>query len=284
MGISLGVRLELTAQAILFVVAAGVFTFALTVLLAHLLVSGLKLPVLSLPFALASSFAYLAAAKYSTVLVAAPAHAIVDWNPALPFWLAGFFESFGSILFAPRVVVGFLFSLLVLRYSRILFLLAVLGYYLGTLIRTLLFGSIEQAFLDGNNFNFLLIAMAVGGVFLVPSAQSCLLAMLVVAVSPLVVEPVATVMGAYGLPPFTLPFCLVTLGAVYALRAADCPLLSSGFGGSPEEIRENALVNRLRYPGSLRRCTCRSPAAGRCGRDSTAAGHIKGLGDMPTIL
>jgi hypothetical protein len=79
-----------------------------------------------------------------------------------------------------------------------------------------------------------------------------LLALVAVAVSPLVLEPTLTLLGTYGIPPFTLPFCLVTLGAVYALRAAHYPLLSSGFGGSPEEVRENSLVSRQRYPGSLR--------------------------------
>ncbi|MCY2991061.1 MAG: urea transporter, partial [Planctomycetota bacterium] len=252
-GLSLGYRLTLTPQTFLFALAAGAFTLIATILLAQVLVSGLKLPVLSLPFALTSWCAYLTAAKYSGVLLSAdPTQAIASIDPDLPFWLAGFFKSFGSILFAPSVVVGMLFSLLVLSYSRILFALAAVGYFAGTLIRTLMLSSVDLAFLDANNFNFILIAMAVGGVFLVPSMQSCLLALLAVAVSPLVLEPAVYCGSVFGLPPFTLPFCVVTLGVVYALRVVQYPLLSTGLGRTPEEIRENTLVNRLRYPGSPR--------------------------------
>ena len=251
-GMSLGYRLELTLPTLLFVVAAGVLALALTILLAHLLVTRCRLPVLSLPFAVTSVLAYLTVAKYGGVLPDVPAGS--PWYPdlELPLWLASFFKSLGGVLFAPSVVVGLLFSLLILRYSRILFGLAVAGYYVGVWVRALLLGSMEQAMQSGNNFNFPLIAMALGGVFLVPSLQSCLLGMLAVAVSPLVLEPATTFLGMYGIPPFTLPFCLVTLGAVCALRAADYPLLSSGCGGSPEEVRENWFVNRLRYPGSPR--------------------------------
>ena len=46
--------------------------------------------------------------------------------------------------------------------SRILFLLAVAGYYAGTLTLAMLGGSPDAAFTDLNAFNFILIAMAVG--------------------------------------------------------------------------------------------------------------------------
>ena len=47
-----------------------------------------------------------------------------------------------------------------------------MGYYLGVLVKGLMIGSIEAAFLDGNSFNYMLVAMALGGTFLVPSLRS----------------------------------------------------------------------------------------------------------------
>ena len=73
--------------------------------------------------------------------------------------------------------------MMVLRFSRILFVLGVLGYYTGTLT-ALLVAPAAAAFLDPQSFNYPLIAMAVGGIFLVPSLQTCLLALVAVALSP----------------------------------------------------------------------------------------------------
>ena len=50
-------------------------------------------------------------------------HPLLTTDLGLPLWLAGLLKSFGALLFAPAVVPGILLALLVLRYSRILFLL-----------------------------------------------------------------------------------------------------------------------------------------------------------------
>ena len=169
----------------------------------------------------------------------------------MPLWLAGLFRSFGAILFAPDVLTGIVLSLVILRYSPILFLLSVVGYYAGIFTRILLVGPAPHVFLDGNNFNFILTAAAVGGVFLIPTLQSGLLALIAASMASLVVEAFGVLGSRWGIPPFTLPFCLITLGVVYSLRLANYPLLSSGIGGAPEVVRENSLVNR-RYPGHVR--------------------------------
>lgn len=57
---------------------------------------------------------------------------------------------------------GALAALILIR-SRILFLLAALGYAVGASVRYGMLGSPAKAFSDPLNFNFLLIAMALGG-------------------------------------------------------------------------------------------------------------------------
>jgi hypothetical protein len=59
----------------------------------------------------------------------------------------------------------------------------------------------------------------------------------------------------------TLPFCLIALGGILLLRVAKYSLLASGAAGTPEEVRENWLVERRRYPGSWR--TLALPFSGR---------------------
>ena len=74
-------------------------------------------------------------------------------------------------------------------------------------------------------------------------------------------------------PPHAL-LCLVTLGVVDALRLVNHPLLANAGGQTPEDVRENSLVNRSRYPGeAAQRRDCRFPASGPSGRASTAAGR-----------
>ncbi len=183
------------------------------------------------------------------------APAIGLWNDVdlgLPLWLAAFFRSLGAILFSPTVVVGLLIALLVGSASRVLLLLGLAGFLVGVLTRGLLIGSLEAAFLKPDNFNFILIAMALGGMFLTPSLQSSLLALLATAIAPLVLDAFAIVWAPLGVPAFTLPFCLILIVAVLTLRIANFSGLFVGIGKTPEEIRENAILLRHRFPGTVR--------------------------------
>ena len=94
--------------------------------------------------------------------------------------------------------------------------------------------------------------MAVGGTFLIPSLRSGLVAMVAVAASAFLLEAFVPFGRWTGIPPFTFPFVAATLFTIYALRLVSSPLLAAGFGRTPEEVRENALANRLRYRGEQR--------------------------------
>jgi len=243
-------------------VSAGVFTFLLTVVMSSVFTTYLALPVLSLPFVAGSSIAYLASLRYSNLLLAAPhGNALLSIDLGLPVWLAGFFRSFGAILFSPSVIVGLLFCLTVLYVSRILFLMSAMGYYVGACVRALMLGSVPQAFGDLNNFNFILIAMAVGGVFLVPSLGSYALAAVAVVVSTMFLDSITVFWAAYGIPVFTLPFNVISLGLIYALGRMSYPKVAARIGLTPEETLEDYLALQRRYPGDLR--TLSLPFAGK---------------------
>ena len=252
-GLSIGYLFKLAPLTAFFIVSAGVLTFMLTIVMANVFLTYLKLPILSLPFVIVSSIAYLASLRYSNLLVAPPRGlSILTSDLGLPLWVAGFFKSFGTILFSPSVLVGFLFSLLVLCSSRILFLLAVVGYYVGAFARTLMLGSVPQAFGDINSFNFILIAMAVGGVYLIPSVSSYLMAIIAVVVSTVFLDSISVFWSNYGIPAFTLPFNMISLCVIYVLGLMSYPMIASAIGRTPEDTLENHLANRLRYRGGKR--------------------------------
>ena len=252
-GLSLGYLFQFSALTCLLAAVAGILAFMLVVLLASVFTAYLRLPILSLPFVVVSTIAYLASLRYSNLLVAAHDGAgIGTYDPDWPLWLAGFFKAFGGILFAPSILVGLMFSLLTLSYSRILFLLAVLGYYTGTSARAWLTGSADQALSDMYSFNFILAAMALGGVFLVPSLRGYLLAIIAVVISTVLLDSMSVFWSSYGVPAFALPFNLVTLTVLYVLGLHHSPLLASQIAGTPEETLENHVASHLRYQGQLR--------------------------------
>lgn len=261
-GLSLGHLFQFAPLTAFLVIAAGALTLLLTVCLAQLFIVHLRLPILSLPFAVVSTIAYMASLRYSNLLHnGSPLPPFLTESYGLPAWIAGFFKAWGALMFSPSVLVGGAFALVVLVRSRILFLLAVMGYLVGATMRRFMLGSPIRAYEDLLNFNFILIAMAVGGVFMVPSVRSYLIALIAVAVSTLVMDAITGFWSYSGIPAFTLPFNLVCLGTLYALGLVGDPHIARRIGRTPEETLDDFLATRLRYPGSER--TLLPPFAGR---------------------
>ncbi len=252
-GMSLGYLFKLTTLSILFIVLAGIITFLLTMLLANLFMTYLRLPVLSFPFVIVSSLSYLASVHYTTLSLSANKDiGFMAGDFGLPFWLAGFFKAFGAVLFAPSVIVGIVLSVVILRHSRVLFLLALVGYYVGVSIHMLMSGSMTNAFADTNSFNYIFIAMAIGGIFLIPSISSYILAIIAVAISTVFMDAFGVALYYYGIPLFTLPFNVVTLSVVYVLGMVRHQMIPVVTGRNPEESLEIFLANSLRYRDQYR--------------------------------
>jgi len=260
-GLSLGYLFRLTPLTLFFVVTAGIAAFVLTHALFSAVWHYLRLPVLSLPFVLVSSAAYLAAGSYSNLYVGSLyPRPVAVLETVIPLWIGGFLRSLGAIFFVPSAVAGALIALTLVARSRILFLLAAAGYYVGTLTLAALGGSPAAAFGDLNAFNFILIAMSIGGIFLVPSGRSYVLAFIAVVTSTVLLSSSEIFWSRWGVPVFALPFNVVTLTFVYVLGLVEFPLMARGVG-TPEEILDEHLTGALRYPGSLR--TLALPFSGR---------------------
>ena len=252
-GLALGAILKPSWLATFFIASTAVFTLLLTIAMVHLFRQYLNLPVLSLPFALCSAAAYLASLRYSNLLIrSSESQAMLAMDLDLPLWLSGFLRSLGAVFLLPYDLVGILFAAILLWRSRILFFLAVLGYYTGTLIRVAMLGSAPQAFGDISGFNFILIAMALGGVFLTPSPGSYFIAVVAVAGSTIFLDSAQVFVSLYGIPVYAMPFNVVSLGVVYALGVTCYPRMARYIGLTPEETLEYDVLNRRRYPGGSR--------------------------------
>lgn len=252
-GLAIGHLFAITPLTVFFIVCSGIFTFVLTIMLHNIFQTYLQLPVLSLPFTLVSCITYLASLRYSNLFANGLAPKTVPMiNLDLPFWIAGFLKSLGTIFVLPHVVPGLILAVTLLMTSRILLFLAIAGYYTGTLITGMLTGSFPAAFADINHFNFILIAMAVGGVFLVPSIRSYTLALIAVCTSTILLESVKVYWSYFGIPVFTLPYNIVSLAFIYVLGLVRYPYLAGAIKSTPEETLDYYLTDIRRYPGSIR--------------------------------
>ena len=270
-GMGIGFALKFSWLMIVFVISASVITLLLTITLSTFFRHYLGLPVLSLPFVIASSAAYFASLKYPELqhfspwqLPGPPTEGGFDPSfgnfklppPPLeytfPMGIRGFFRSMGAILFIPSVMAGVTHATLIFIRSRILLALAVMGYFVGTSLRAAMLGSWQKAFEDVNGFNFALISMAIGGVFLIPSLRSFLVATLAVGASALLIDALQVVLSGHNLPIYTLPFNLVTLSFLYAASAAGYPEIAVQMGSTPEETLDASLARRNRFQGDVR--------------------------------
>ena len=226
-GLAIGHLYTMNLLSAFMVVCAGVLTVVVTIAMVRIFWIHLKLPILSLPFVLVSSMVYLASQRYSNLLLHDGTFALSDAAVAeqMPFWLVGFCRSLGAVFLAPHIIVGVLLSVLIVAWSRILFLMAAVGYLVGTAVRGMMMGSFEHACGDVSSYNFILIAMALGAIFLLPCWRSYALAAVGVATSALLQDS-ASVLGAqYGLPVLSLPFNVVSLTLIYVLKQVNSPLV-----------------------------------------------------------
>ena len=250
-GLSIGYLFKVDLLTSLFLIIAGVFTFIVSFALYSIFSYYLKLPILSLPFVIISSLVYLSVYNFSNLFVISlyPHNQIVKLDSIFPNWIGGYFKSLGAIFFLPDVFVGLVMAIILFLSSRILFLLSITGYYIGTVAVAILSGSFNLEFSDPSHFNFILIAMAIGGVFLIPSIKSYLLSIFAVLTSIILLSATKTFWALYGIPAFTLPFNLISLLFIYVLGVISFPLVAKTIRRTPEETLDFYLTNINRFKG-----------------------------------
>ncbi len=247
-GMSIGFLFKLTTMSLFLIAVAAVLTFLITIVL-HTLFATYLVPILSLPFALVSSIVYLSALNYSNLFTQTLySHAFLEQTPLLlPVWAESFFKSLGTILFLPNLWAGLLIFCLMLLHSRIMTMLAVAGFYLGTFVHGQLGGSFLQSMLNPYAFNYILVAVALGGIFLIPGVRSYFLAMLGVGIAVLLVDATAIFWTLYKIPVFTLPFNLTVISFLFVLRLVRFREFAYVIKKSPENSLSYYLMSLFRF-------------------------------------
>lgn len=248
-GLSIGALFRISPLTLLMIAAAAVFTFALTVSLNSVFSRYLGIPILSFPFAIVSSLCYLFAIRSTNLFVnnLLP-HTSSTWSlaPTSPA-VTGFLKTLGAIFFNDTILAGGLILLAVLLHSRIFFLLAAAGYSLGALIIAHFYGAYTSTFANLNYFNFILIAVALGGIFLIPSPRSYLTALIAVAVSSILLGAVEVFWAGFSIPIFTLPFNLIVGLFLHYFNITGGARRTITFLESPEAILDHHINYAARF-------------------------------------
>ena len=246
-GLSLGAFYALDLNLTILIVLSAALTVLLAASLRDVLWRIGHLPVLSVPFVIVALTTALAASSYGGLsLYQAPS--------ALPpeyfgNWFDAFFASLGSVYFSPHPLVGVLLFAGILLQSRYLALLCLTGFACGEFVFTAMAVDPSPGLLAWTGFNFSLTAMAIGGVFLVPSLPAFFLAMAAASASAVVTAALSRLFIVYNLPVMAAPFLLTTLTVLAALRlrvTTSPPTLLLDQPGLPEANYERARLARAR--------------------------------------
>ncbi|CAN5731561.1 hypothetical protein BH09VER1_BH09VER1_39410 [soil metagenome] len=135
---------------------------------------------------------------------------------SLPEFINLWGQSVGAIFFAPQAAVGLAMTAVLLGCSRFHLLHGIFGFAVSVFfLRTFSYPPADAAWL---HLNCILTAMAIGGVFFIPSRLSLLMAMAGSCLCAFVSLASLHILQLADAPVLTLPFNLTTLAMVAALR------------------------------------------------------------------
>lgn len=191
------------------------------------------LPFLSIPFLIASWTILLSLRGFTAVnpsagnifflndLFSIGGKTLVDWyltlnNIPIPEIILGYFKSLSAIIFQYNWMAGLAIALALLFSSRITFLLSITGYLGGYLFYLMVGAIMTPLYYSYIGFNFILMAIALGGFFFIPSWRSFLLVIILMPVLAMLVSGSSAVLANLQLPVFSLPFVAMVLVMMYA--------------------------------------------------------------------
>jgi len=236
--------------------------------------SRLALPFLSLPFILCFWLILLVTKEFSAIdlsmrnvywineMYAVGDNRLVSFvmfmeNLDLPPLVATFFRALSSVFFQNNILAGLLIATGILIHSRILFSLIVVGF-----LSAYAFNDLVKAYDSGINYyllgvNFMMVSVAIGSFFVIPSFHSYLWAIISVPLTFIMVIGLGKIMSIWILPVFSLPYCITVLFLLFffMLRTNNKRLVLTPLQlFSPEKNLYNYLNNkeRLNYKNYYR--------------------------------
>ena len=273
-GLGIGLFYQPSAEVYLLIAIASVVTFFFTLVFQGVL-GKYGLPFLSIPFLFGIWMVALSTGDLSSLnisergiftyneLYAIGGQNFVDFydfleNNIRSSFIRIYFHSLGAIFFQTHLLAGIIISLGLIIYSRITFVLSVLGFsvaYLFYQIVGIEFNSLGYTFIG---FNYILTAIALGGYYLVPGRVSFGWVILLLPAVVLITTSTQQIFLLFKISAYSLPFNIIVLVFLYALKFREQrpkKLLETPVQlGKPEK-------NLYLYSGNLKRFPAAYPVS-----------------------
>jgi urea transporter/murein DD-endopeptidase MepM/ murein hydrolase activator NlpD len=128
-----------------------------------------------------------------------------------------YFRSLSSIIFQDNLITGILIAVAILITSRITFLLSLAGFLTAYLFAHLVGSDMAGFSFYNAGANYILVAIAAGGFFVIPSRYSFMWMIFLVPMTSLLILFMAKLVPVFGAPFFSLPFSIMIISFVYFL-------------------------------------------------------------------
>ncbi len=233
-GLGLGIYFEPGLQLILVIVLAAVLTLLIAVTLQGV-IGKYALPFLSVPFLLSIWIMTLSTREFTALGISERGIYTLNelyivggdtlvriyewWNDLrVPRSLRIYFISLAAILFQYNLLSGIVLAIGLLLFSRISFVLSLLGFYAAYLFYEIIGANISELNYSYIGFNYILTSIAVGGFFIIPSGRSYFWVILLIPMVAMITISLSGIFQLFKLPIYSLPFNLVVLLFLYALK------------------------------------------------------------------
>ncbi|MCA9705315.1 MAG: urea transporter [Myxococcales bacterium] len=216
-GLGMGALFGATPDAYVLATVGVVTAVLVSAALWSALQATFALPPLTLPF-LFVFYLVLGSARLLDVPLAPLLPDAPAFLDGLPRSIELYLQSLGALFFLVRADVGAVVLAALLLHSRIAVLLSLLGFAAAYVVQGRLLLLIDGSLPMVLGYNFVLTAIALGGVWFVPSPTSMLLALGGALVCGLVAVGMVPALTVQALPVLILPFNVTVLLVLYAMR------------------------------------------------------------------
>jgi urea transporter len=168
-------------------------------------------------------------------------------NLDIPASLKLYFKSLGAIFFQYHLFPGILIAAGLLIYSRIAFLLSLVGFFSAYFYYIFIGADIHELSYSYIGFNFILTSVAIGGFFIIPSKWSFLWVILLTPLISIILTSTSVIFSLFQLSVYSLPFNIIVLIFLYALKFRERFFDKPELVGYQQYSPEKNLYSHLNY-------------------------------------
>lgn len=233
-GLGVGLFYQPSVEFFIFLFFVSILTLFITISLEGV-IGKYGLPYLSISFVIGIWIVTLAARQFSSLEISERGIytlnemymmggismvKLYEWFNQLPLHesIKIYFRSLGAIFFQYHLFAGLLIAIGILIYSRIGFLLSLVGFYAAYFFYAIIGADINELSYSYIGFNYILSALAIGGFFIVPSRYSFLWVILLTPLISFTITSTSAIFSFLQLSIFSLPFNLIVLLFLYILK------------------------------------------------------------------